>query len=167
MRNEIFIPMLSDEEFIEYIEKHIENCKYKTNFIRVNESGDFPSQEFVDRCEKVAEYFYKEYGIQTSCYTCRIDLDFTNCKYMIVNGSSTKVNGADRYYFAVNSNFFSQLPDTNEVFQDKNGNSCFRCLCNCRRCHFCYSTREQNGENENSPTKVYCQIHGANGIGKK
>ena len=160
LRNEIMIPLLSIEEFIKYIEDHIRNCKYKTNYIRFNESGDFESQEMVDRCEKVSEFFYKEYGIQCSCYTCRTDLDFTKCKYMIVNGSSIKVKGADRYYFGVSDKKFNSLPDPSEgVHELKNGDMFFKCMCNCRRCKFCYNTREQNGELDNRPTKVYCKIH--------
>lgn len=160
IRNEIMMPLLSTEELIGYIEDYIRNCKYKTNYIRFNESGDFPSQEFVDKCEKISEFFYKEYGIQCSCYTCRTDLDFTKCKYMIVNGSSIKVKGADRYYFGCSDKKFNSLLDPSEGVQElKNGDMFFKCMCNCRRCKFCYQTREQNGELENRPTKVYCKIH--------
>jgi len=56
------------------------------NALRLNESGDFWSQECVEKAEKIARIL-KRYGITTYCYTARSDLDFSRCKRLVVSGS--------------------------------------------------------------------------------
>lgn len=161
IRNEIVIPLMKPKEFIARIEEAIEKFGYKTNFIRFNEAGDFTSQISVDICEQIAKYFYQNYGIQTSAYTCRTDLDFSRCKYMIVNGSNKHIKGCDRFYIACSDKFFNKLEPCNgqQANIDKNGQKYYKCDCNCKQCHFCYQTRGQNGEDEGNPTIVYCRKH--------
>lgn len=160
IRSEIIMPLMSDDEFIGYIEEYIEKCDFVTKYIRFNEAGDFPSQEFVSRCEKAAEYFYKNHGILSSAYTCRLDLDFSNCNYLIINASHPKIKGADRYYLAVSDERFDTFEDVPQgVGYDKSGNPYFKCHCNCKVCKFCYQTRQQNNEDENKCTRVLCAFH--------
>lgn len=161
LRNEIIFSLLeNDEEFIKLLDHHIENSSFKTNYIRFNESGDFPDQEAVNRCERISEYMYKTHGISCSAYTCRYDLDFTGCKYMVINASNKQTNGCDRFYLAVPDEIWNSLPDVgDEVGYDDKGNPFYKCICNCKQCHFCYKTRGENGESENLKTTVYCKFH--------
>lgn len=160
VRAEIIMPLMNDDEFISYIEEYIEKCDFVTNYIRFNESGDFPSQEFVSRCEKAAEYFYKNHGIISSAYTCRLDLDFSNCHYLIINASHPKIKGADRFYLAVSDDKFNSFKDVmHGVGYDENGEPYFKCHCNCKICKFCYQTRNQNNEDKNKRTRVLCAFH--------
>lgn len=160
IRSEIVMSLLDTDEFIAYIEEYIERFDYKTNYIRFNEAGDFPSQEFVERCEKASEYFFKHYGIQCSAYTCRSDLDFSNCKYMIINASLPIIKGSDRFYQAVTKKRFDSYEDTEgSIKYTENGEPYFKCKCNCKVCKFCYQSRGQNGEDPNKITKVFCEYH--------
>ncbi|MEN6378380.1 MAG: hypothetical protein ABFD15_02210 [Methanofastidiosum sp.] len=56
------------------------------NALRVNESGDFNSQECVDKMEKIARIL-KRYGIVTYAYTSRSDLDFSRVRDFVIHGS--------------------------------------------------------------------------------
>jgi len=61
--------------------------------LRLNEAGDFWSQECVDKATHVARVL-KKYGIRVYCYTSRQDLDFSRCSdYMTVSGSGFKKEG--------------------------------------------------------------------------
>jgi len=62
------------------------------NALRLNESGDFWGQECVDKAESIARML-KRYGVIVYCYTSRKDLDFSNCKRLIVSGSGFKTEG--------------------------------------------------------------------------
>lgn len=160
LRSEITMSLLSTEEFIYYIEQNIKRFDYITKYIRFNEVGDFPSQKFVERCEKAAEYFFKEYGIQSSAYTDRTDLDFSNCKYLIVNASSKAIKTADRFYQAMIPSDFDRYEDTEGTIKYNVANEpYFKCQCNCKVCKFCYQTRGQNGEDPSKQTIVYCKLH--------
>jgi hypothetical protein len=55
--------------------------------LRFNESGDFHSQECLDKAEKIATYLNR-FGIKTYCYTHRSDLNFKHVKNLIVSSSN-------------------------------------------------------------------------------
>jgi len=54
--------------------------------LRISESGDFHSQECVDKCEKIARIL-KRYGIVTYAYTSRSDLDYSGVRDFVIHGS--------------------------------------------------------------------------------
>lgn len=62
------------------------------NALRLNEAGDFHSQDCVDKAEKIARML-KLYGITTYCYTSRDDLDFHKIEALRVSGSGFKKDG--------------------------------------------------------------------------
>jgi len=96
------------------------------NKIRLNESGDFHSQDCVDKAEKIASILSR-FGIKVYCYTSRSDLSFANCKHLIVSGSGFQKKGI--------SNQFSIVKD----LKDKPKGFGI-CCGNCRICNRC-STR--------------------------
>ena len=103
-----------------------------------------------------------KYGINTTVYTNAVNLDFSNVKNMIINASNMAVKGADRYFLARPDSFMANIPATNKVSVRKVGNKeepFFRCCGDCHICHFCYNTREQNGETGGVLTRVYEKIH--------
>ena len=73
----------------------------KPTHLRLNESGDFYSQKCVIKAEKVAEKIYKTLGVKSYIYTARKDLDFSGCKFLVVNGSGFKKEGVNRMFSAV------------------------------------------------------------------
>lgn len=67
-----------------------------TTALRLNESGDFRSQEDLWKAERIA-WSLKDEGITTYCYTARSDLDFSVVRNLVVNGSGFKVKGEFRF----------------------------------------------------------------------
>ena len=62
------------------------------NALRMNEAGDFHSQECVNKAEKIARIL-KLYGIIAYCYTSRDDLDYTHVEALRISGSGFKKQG--------------------------------------------------------------------------
>ena len=67
--------------------------------LRMNESGDFWSQECVDKAEKVADIL-GQFGIPVYVYTVRKDLDYSQVKHLVINGSGfTKLGVTNEFKF--------------------------------------------------------------------
>jgi len=62
------------------------------NALRLNESGDFHSQECVTKAESIA-LILRRFGIVTYCYTSRSDLDFSKVKHLVISGSGFQKKG--------------------------------------------------------------------------
>jgi hypothetical protein len=91
--------------------------------LRLNESGDFRSQECVDKAEVIARLLRLQ-GIKTYCYSSRSYLDFSKCKDLIVSGSNFKKDGV--------SNIFKIIGKK----EDK-PKGWAACRMNCRICNLC------------------------------
>lgn len=96
-----------------WIDKAIRLGHYIKN-IRLNEAGDFATQEQVEFWERMAGRLADK-GITVTAYTRNKQLNFSNVKNMILNYSSpyvskNSVNG--RNYIAVKASVFDALPDT-------------------------------------------------------
>jgi len=68
--------------------------------LRLNEAGDFHSQECVDKAEKIATLL-KRYGVIVYGYTSRDDLIYTSCKNLIVSGSGFMKDGINNLFTIV------------------------------------------------------------------
>jgi hypothetical protein len=64
----------------------------KFDKIRLNEAGDFHTQECVDKAEKIAKLL-ATFGIKVYCYTSRDDLNFTKVKNLVINASGFSAPG--------------------------------------------------------------------------
>jgi hypothetical protein len=75
------------------------NCGKKNSFtaVRFNESGDFHSQECVDKAEEIARILNLQ-GIKCYCYSSRHDLDFSKCKNLVVSGSNFTKKGVSNIF---------------------------------------------------------------------
>jgi len=93
------------------------------NALRLNESGDFHSQQCVEKAESIARILSR-YGVTTYCYTSRSDLDFKRVKSLIVNGSGFKGRGI--------SNVFKMITE-----KKKKPKGYAMCAMNCRICARC------------------------------
>lgn len=71
--------------------------KKTTKQIRINESGDFYTQDCVDKLEFIALKM-NELGIKVYCYTARKDLNFENCVNLVVNGSNFTKSGISNVF---------------------------------------------------------------------
>lgn len=114
--------------FVIDIMQAFKSKRIKPTHLRLNESGDFYSQECVNKAEYVAKHLYLNLGITTYCYTARKDLDFSNCEYLIINGSGFKKTGIKRAFTAVAS-------------LDKNA---LHCAGDCTICSLCASTSKKD-----------------------
>lgn len=74
-------------EFCAALTAILRRKRTQVKLFRLNESGDFHSQECVIKAEQIAEHLFEKHGIRTYTYTARKDLDFSNCKYLKVKGS--------------------------------------------------------------------------------
>lgn len=153
---------MSAKELLKLIEAYIESAPVRIKRIRISEEGDFPDQETVDFCDKIAGHLKAKYGIVTVAYTAN-DLDYSNVKNMIINGSNYKVKGCTRYFRAIPKIHYDKIPDglvidsysvgiPKQMLDTKNGT--FKCHCDCRTCDFCYRTKEENGEPEDRTVTV-------------
>ena len=91
--------------------------------LRFNESGDFHSQECVDKAEEIAKML-RRFGIRCYCYTSRDDLCYKNLRHLIVTGSNFTKPGISNVFRIVKS-----------VKERKYGESV--CKGNCRVCSLC------------------------------
>ena len=146
--------LMTVKEIIQLVEAYIESAPARIKYIRISEDGDFPDQETVDFCDKLAGHLKAKYGIMTTAYTAR-NLDFSGVKNMIINGSNYNVKNPTRYFRAIPKKYWDKLPeglvlepyDSNlpeRLIDTKNGT--FKCHCDCRQCNFCYKTKSENGE---------------------
>lgn len=93
------------------------------NALRVSESGDFHSQDCVDKMEKIARIL-KRYGIVTYAYTSRSDLDFSGVRDFVIHGSGFTKPGI--------KGIFKIIP--NKKLKIKGYGMC---KMNCRVCKLC------------------------------
>lgn len=100
----------------------IKRKKNRVDLLRLNESGDFWSQECVDKAERIAAILYV-LDIKVYTYTARKDLDFSELSFLYVNGSGFHKDGINNIFEPV------------DEFTGKNP----RCLADCRKCSMCYS----------------------------
>lgn len=111
--------------------------------IRINEAGDFVSQEMVSLVDEVAVRLYGERGIVTYGWSARKDLDFTGVHFLL-NGSSDEVKGAIRVFKAVPKDVFNALPKGSMTCGGSRGGSC-------RTCHLCHQLKYRG--------VIYCRQH--------
>jgi hypothetical protein len=105
--------------------------KTKLAALRLNECGDWRHQADVDKAEMLARYLAKA-DIVTYCYTARSDLDYMECKHLVVNGSGWDAH--NRFQAAYD------LDETTMTCTDKKGNQVkLDSLCpgDCRICTKC------------------------------
>lgn len=178
LRNNNAFHTLSPKDIIKWIESYIEHAPIRITQIRISEVGDFESQEQIDFADRMAGRFEDKYGIKTTCYTHRDDLDFSKCKHLVVNMSTPTSPQGDRHYLACSEQMFNTLKDGMNIltkdnivpgengkiapldrqFKDLLGKPYFKCHCDCVKCNFCYQTKEENGEPDEQ-VNVICQEH--------
>lgn len=91
--------------------------------LRLNESGDFYSQDCVDKAEEISRLLSK-FGIKVYCYTSRKDLTYEKCKNLIVSGSGFTKKGISNIFQIIKS------------IKDK-PKGWAMCKGNCRICNMC------------------------------
>ena len=158
LRNQHIYKYLTTKEILKLIETYIEQAPVRIRYIRISEDGDFPDQDTLNFCDKLAGHIKAKYGIQTAAYTHR-QLDYSGVKNIIINASDYRIKDATRYFICTDKESWSNLPEgmsdgnTNPGGIDTS-NGVFKCHCDCRKCYFCYRTKEQNGEPEGPITVV-------------
>ena len=165
LRNQFMLNHITIKEFLKLIEMYIEYAPMRIKRIRLSESGDFSTQQQVDVAKKLAAHLKKKYNIDTVVYTAQ-PFDFSGNE-LIVNASNEKVIGADRYFYARDLKTFNEMGiDMTEDLKIKymeDGQPYYMCPCECRKCNFCYRTRQENGENSEKLTIVWEKLRGHGG----
>ena len=165
LRNQFMLKYITIKELLKLIEMYIEYAPMRIKRIRLSESGDFSTQQQVDIAKKLAAHLKKKYNIDTVVYTAQ-PFDFSGNE-LIVNASNEKVIGADRYFYARDLKTFNEMGiDMTEDLKIKymeDGQPYYMCPCECRKCNFCYRTRQENGENSEKLTIVWEKLRGHGG----
>lgn len=165
LRNQFMLKYITIKELLKLIEMYIEYAPMRIKRIRLSESGDFSTQQQVDVAKKLAAHLKKKYNIDTVVYTAQ-PFDFSGNE-LIVNASNEKVIGADRYFYARDLKTFNEMGiDMTEDLKIKymeDGQPYYMCPCECRKCNFCYRTRQENGENSEKLTIVWEKLRGSSG----
>lgn len=165
LRNQFMLKYITIKELLKLIEMYIEYAPMRIKRIRLSESGDFSTQQQVDVAKKLAAHLKKKYNIDTVVYTAQ-PFDFSGNE-LIVNASNEKVIGADRYFYARDLKAFNEMGiDMTEDLKIKymeDGQPYYMCPCECRKCNFCYRTRQENGENSEKLTIVWEKLRGHGG----
>ena len=165
LRNQFMLKYITIKELLKLIEMYIEYAPMRIKRIRLSESGDFSTQKQVDVAKKLAAHLKKKYNIDTVVYTAQ-PFDFSGNE-LIVNASNEKVIGADRYFYARDLKTFNEMGiDMTEDLKIKymeDGQPYYMCPCECRKCNFCYRTRQENGENSEKLTIVWEKLRGHGG----
>lgn len=139
---EQWIQSASEQDIIRLLEAYISAAPSKIEYLRLNEAGDFVSQNQVDLWESIAEYLEKNHGIKTYTYTARADLDFSEAQHIVVNGSLPGIKGAVREFHCTPAKTF----DTLVISKGE-----YKCPGDCHKCHVCFSG--------NFKGVIYCRKH--------
>lgn len=172
LRNQEFLEMLSTKDILKLVETYIESSPVRLKYIRLHEDGDFKDQSVVDFCDKLAGHLKAKYGLQTAAYTHR-NLDYSGLNNIIVNASSYQIKTGDRYFVCVSKEDWDKIPeglnfDGQDIpmysVEDKKQkidtiHGTYKCHCDCRKCRFCYQTKEQNGEPDGNMVSVIEALH--------
>lgn len=126
-RRQIYIwDELSAEQFATAFILMANRKRKELSFLRFNESGDFRTQEDVQKAEEIARIIKERIGVDTYTYSASDHLDFSDCEYLTVNASNPDIKGYDQRFTVVEDK--SEIPD--------NG---FVCPQDCSKCHACMS----------------------------
>lgn len=126
-RQELYWDSVESERFVDEFMEAVSKKKKSIKYLRVSESGDFKSQDDVDKLSKIADAL-KEKGIVVYTYTARRDLDFSKKSDNLI------VNGSD---FMVSNNFY--IVKNKEEKKDK-----FICPGQCLKCKLCKEESKRN-----------------------
>lgn len=135
---ESYMYLWTDDDLKEMLMYYILYSPVQIKYVRLNEAGDFPNQQSVDRWSNIGRWLHKVFGIKTYCYTCREDLNFKGVHF-IVNSSSPNIK-AHRWFFCVDKTQFEQLPQNAII-----------CKGDCNKCKLCYDSKYQG--------IIYCKQH--------
>lgn len=99
-------------------------------YIRINESGDFHTQDCVNKLNKISLYF-KNKGIIVYGYTARIDLDYTGVSFIIRASGYKPTNGMTGATTIIKKN--RPIPK-----------GYFKCVGDCTICNKCMKKHTKN-----------------------
>lgn len=115
-------------ELAQLIHKKIKNRRKTTRYIRFNEAGDFRNQEDIKKLSYIADSV-KPLGVITYGYTSRVDLDFSNAKFLVKGSDNNNGNNGRTTIIEKGAN----AP-----------NGFFICPKDCRKCNLCMSDSKYN-----------------------
>lgn len=121
-----------NSDYKDFIRKFmLDKGRRKIKYLRMNEAGDFHSQECVDKTIKIAKIL-KRLGIGTYVYTARIDLDYNNRGPLVINGSNQMID-----------NRFKIVYSQNELDKHRLAGNPI-CIQDCRKCNMCTKNLKLN-----------------------
>lgn len=132
----------SEQDVTKLLEVYIDEAPIKVKYLRLNEAGDFLSQDNVDMWDRIADHIFSTRGITTTAYTARADLDFSGVKHIVINASLPNTKGATREFRCTPKSIFDNL---------KVGKGEYKCPGKCDKCQVCYDNKFKG--------IIYCRRH--------
>jgi len=128
-RQEIHWKKVDSKQLVEEMKLKMKRRKKKTNYFRFNESGDFETQQDVDKLSDISKML-KDIEITTYGYTARSDLNFSNVDF-IFKGSGYDIAGSTGKTIVIDKN-------------DKVPEGFVECKTNCKICNWCKIDEQMN-----------------------
>ena len=135
---------VSATQFVNEFTKAIKNKRTKVNALRVNESGDFYSQEDVYKLEEISPLLFVYHGVRTYVYTARRDLDFSECLTLNVMGSFITAEQTHSAFMGVRN--AKAMAKSMRGFYHKTA----VCPADCTKCSLCQVAKG---------VVIFCEIH--------
>lgn len=138
LKVEKLMSIWSETELYNLLCSYIDASSTPIKYLRLNEAGDFRSQDDITMWNNISKLLHNKYNIKTYCYTCHNDLDFSQASFS-VNGSRSDIN-CTRHFICVDNQTFLSLPK-----------GAVTCEGNCRICKLCYDSSYTG--------TIYCKQH--------
>ena len=124
----ISFDLLTEEEIIAQLEELIENAEKEIKYIRWNELAEFYSMDCFLKANRIAEHFYKKYGIISYSYTHNRELpvEILTESYIVMTFS-----------YSVPNQKQSIVVDGKDLPKYLNKEEFVICLGNCEGCPYC------------------------------
>lgn len=141
MRNRDWFKTASIEDIKELFSLYIREASknYPIKNVRLNEAGDFESQEAIEKFNIISTWLKETYNISVYAYSCREDLDFSG-RTFILNSSSDKLNSYDRRFKCTPKKEYALLSKKD-----------VKCYGDCRICRICSQSKYKG--------IIYCEEH--------
>lgn len=136
----------NEDEIFETLAQWAQTNTVKTTHLRLNESGDFHTQDEVNMWSRLSERFEK-IGITVYAWSARKDLDFSKVHFAVQGSDLSQLDKMGRVYYCVDSARFDEL---HRLYTETPDEHVGFCQCSfgkektCKGCGLC-STKDFRG----------------------
>jgi hypothetical protein len=118
----------------------------RIRWFRFNESGDFYSQQCIDKLDTIAKHLRKTYKVRTYGYSARADLDFSKASFACKGSGHDKGNNGKTMAYKFDAHEKKAIkakPHKPLPFQ-YNQDKFIVCPMDCKKCNICKTKNKVN-----------------------